>query len=288
MGTVNYKGRFAPSPTGPLHLGSLVSALGSWTDARHHKGLWTVRVEDIDPQRESPQATEQILSSLQAHHLYFDEEVTYQHQHSQRYDEALDVLRHKNRLYACTCTRKNLRALERSDYPGICRQSNHAEENRALRVQVENEVTCFNDQVYGQICENVAEVTGDFIVRRRGPLYAYQLAVVADDAAQQITHVVRGADLLDNTPRQISLQQMLSYPTPEYLHLPLALAPDGRKLSKQTGAKALDDAQPLQNLKDAWKLLGQPDAPPSSDCCVSFLKHCTKNWDRKLIPSPSI
>jgi len=286
--TKTYKGRFAPSPTGPLHLGSLVSALGSWADARHHNGLWIVRVEDIDPQRESPQATELILKSLQAHHLNFDDDITYQHQHSKRYDEALDVLRRQKRLYACTCTRKNLRLLDRSDYPGICRQANHAEENRALRVQLDSEVTCFNDQVYGQICENVTEVTGDFIVRRRGPLYAYQLAVVADDAAQQITHVVRGADLLDNTPRQIALQKLLAYPTPEYLHLPLAVASDGRKLSKQTGAMALDDQKPLQNLKNAWHLLGQTEAPSSANCCVSFLKHCAANWDRNLIPRSGI
>ena len=247
-----------------------------------------MRVEDIDPQRESPQATELILKSLQAHHLYFDDDITYQHQHSKRFDEALDVLRRQKRLYACTCTRKNLRLLDRSDYPGICRQSNHAEENRALRVQLDSEVTCFTDQVYGQICENVTEVTGDFIVRRRGPLYAYQLAVVADDAAQQITHVVRGADLLDNTPRQIALQKLLAYPTPEYLHLPLAVTADGRKLSKQTGAAALDDDKPLQNLKHAWQLLGQTEAPSSANCCVSFLKHCAAKWNRNLIPCSRI
>ncbi len=286
--TSGYTGRFAPSPTGPLHLGSLVSALGSWADAKHHNGKWIVRVEDIDPARESPEATQQILASLKAHHLHWDDDVTYQHSHSDRYDRALDSLRHQNRLYACTCTRKNLRTLERSDYPGICRSLQHEELDRALRLLVDPETIEFSDLVCGAFSENVAETVGDFIIRRRGPLYAYQLAVVVDDAKQSISHVVRGADLLDNTARQIVLQRQLGLPTPVYLHLPLTLDAQGRKLSKQTGAKALDNHRTADNLRLAWTLLGQTPPPKSANTCETILDHCQNAWNRKTIPPSCI
>jgi len=280
-----YIGRFAPSPTGPLHAGSLVSALGSWADARHHGGKWLVRIEDIDPQRESPNAAEDIVNSLKAHHLYPDEDITWQHDNSRHYDEALEELRQQQKLYACTCTRKTLRALQQSNYPGTCRHLNHAEEDRALRVSVTDQVIEFEDIVHGTVSEQVSHSVGDFIVRRRGPFYAYQLAVVVDDARQNITHVVRGSDLLDNTARQIKLQQLLHYPTPAYLHLPLAIGNDGRKLSKQTGARALDDSNPLSNLKAAWRLLGQSEPATTLNSCQQFLAHCRDNWDRTSIPT---
>lgn len=279
-----YVGRFAPSPTGPLHLGSLVSALGSWADAKHHNGQWLVRIEDIDPQRESKEAATQILDSLEAHALKADDGISYQHLHSQRYDQALQMLREKQKLYACTCTRKSLRALNQSNYPGTCRLLKLAEDDRALRVAIDDEVVEFEDLLHGQNSENVSQTTGDFIVRRRGPFYAYQLAVVVDDAEQGITHVVRGSDLLDNTARQIALQRLLKYPTPQYLHLPLALHTDGRKLSKQTGAPALDNTTPVRNLKAAWQLLGQHPAPASIKSCDGFLEHCKACWNRTLIP----
>lgn len=283
--STQYIGRFAPSPTGPLHLGSLVSALGSWADAKHHQGKWLVRIEDIDPQRESPEATQQIIASLRAHHLLSDADISFQHNHSARYNNALDELRQQQKLYACICTRKSLRALNRSDYPGICRTRNHAEEDRALRVVVDNEPIRFKDLIGGSVSVSVGETIGDFIVRRRGPFYAYQLAVVVDDAADEITHVVRGADLLDNTARQIALQRLLDYPQPQYLHLPLVVQDDGRKLSKQTGAEALNNNDAVNNLRAAWQLLGQ--TPPTSriDSCEQFLEHCRGHWDRASIPA---
>ena len=279
-----YRGRFAPSPTGPLHLGSLVSALGSWADAKHHNGSWIVRIEDIDPARESPEAAEQIIESLREHHLHSDNELVYQHDRSALYDKALDHLRQQQQLFACTCTRKQLRALHSSVYPGTCRNLKHPEEDKALRVTVKSGSTRFTDIVYGLIVEEVSSAVGDFIVRRRGPLYAYQLAVVVDDAEQNISHVVRGADLLDNTARQIALQNLLKLPTPQYLHLPLVLQDDGRKLSKQTGAQALDNSTPLNNLKIAWNLLGQDPAPESMLYCQDFLNFCAEHWNRKNIP----
>lgn len=279
-----YVGRFAPSPTGPLHLGSLISALGSWADAKHHNGQWLVRIEDIDPQRETPQAATQIIDSLKAHQLCADKEITFQHQHSQRYDNALENLRQHKRLYACTCTRKSLRALNQTNYPGTCRLMKHAEEDLALRVTVEDKNIVFEDLLQGRLSENVSRTIGDFIVRRRGPFYAYQLAVVVDDATQGITHVVRGADLLDNTARQIVLQQHLDFTRPQYLHLPLATHKDGRKLSKQTGATALNNNIPVSNLRAAWSHLGQIPAPESINTCQEFLAHCRAQWNRESIP----
>ena len=279
-----YIGRFAPSPTGPLHLGSLVSALGSWADAKHHNGIWLVRIEDIDPERETSEASQSIIESLQAHHLLADGDISFQHHHSQRFDDALNHLRQKHKLYACTCTRKSLRALNQSNYPGTCRALKHTEDNRALRVVIDDKNIVFKDLVHGCITENVSQTVGDFIVRRRGPFYAYQLAVVTDDAAQGITHVVRGSDLLDNTARQIALQQLLGYASPQYLHLPLATHKDGRKLSKQTGAAGLDNKSALSNLRAAWRHLGQTPAPASLSSCAEFLEHCRASWDRALIP----
>lgn len=282
--STDYIGRFAPSPTGPLHLGSLVSALGSYADAKHHGGKWLVRIEDIDPQRESPEAAQWIIESLQAHQLLADERITYQHNNASRYDQALELLRQQQKLYACTCTRKSLRALNQTIYPGTCRTLKHDEESRALRVMVEDRTISFKDLVYREVSENVQKTVGDFIVRRRGPFYAYQLAVVVDDAGQHVTHVVRGADLLDNTARQIALQRLLNYPTPAYLHLPLALAEDGRKLSKQTGAQALDNSNALNNLRDAWSLLGQILPPQGIESCRELLAYCSAHWDRTRIP----
>lgn len=288
MHNPDYIGRFAPSPTGPLHLGSLVSALGSWADAKHHNGKWLVRIEDIDPQRESPEATEQIVASLDAHDLHSDEEITFQHNNASHYDQALDSLRNAQRLYACTCTRKSLRALNQSNYPGTCRSATHTEDDRALRVLLDSETINFEDLVCGHFSENVSQSTGDFIVRRRGPFYAYQLAVVVDDSHQRITHVVRGADLLDNTARQIALQRLLGFTTPAYLHLPLALQTDGRKLSKQTGAEALNDEDPLNNLRSAWKLLGQIPATNPVSSCSALLEQYSTLWDRNRIPVSGI
>jgi len=196
----------------------------------------------------------------------------------------VNLLRQQHKLYACTCTRKSLRELDQSNYPGTCRALNHAENDRALRVVIDNENVAFEDLVHGSVTENVSNIVGDFIVRRRGPFYAYQLAVVTDDAAQSITHVVRGSDLLDNTARQIALQRLLGYTSPQYLHLPLATHDDGRKLSKQTGAAGLDNANALDNLRAAWRHLGQSPPHRVLNTCEEFLEHCSANWRRALVP----
>ena len=227
-------------------MGSLVTALASWVDARQQQGRWTVRIEDIDPPREIKGAARDILTSLEQHRLLADGAVIWQSQRSSIYDAALNKLRSHRQLYACTCTRKSLRERARLDgtnrYGGWCRQANRATDNNPLRVKVPSGVFSTVDLAGGQISACVESETGDFIVRRRDGLYAYQLAVVADDADQRITHIVRGNDLRDNTPRQMTLQMLLGLQTPAYLHIPLVLQPDGRKLSKQTGASALDDA----------------------------------------------
>ena len=288
-----YVGRFAPSPTGPLHLGSLTAALASWVDARAHDGRWLLRIEDIDPQREQAGAAARIVRSLQAHALTWDTPIIYQSERSSLYDEALDQLRHKGRLYACICTRKQLREIARENgnscYPGLCRDKRLAEGSSALRLTVPPaERTVFKDANYGEVTEFVGQSTGDFIIRRRGPFYAYQLAVVVDDAAQGVTHIVRGADLLDNTARQIVLQQALGYSKPDYLHVPL-ITDGAQKLSKQSGAKALDDSIPLKNLTRAWYCLNQES--PSDRHCASidaFLAFAVSHWKRDCIGNDSI
>lgn len=283
-----YIGRFAPSPTGPLHAGSLVSALASWVDARHHGGQWLLRIEDIDPPREVAGASQQIIHCLEAHGLRWDGEITFQSTCADHYDHALQTLRNKQALYACQCTRKHLRTLATPDstaYPGFCRDLNLDEAGNAVRVIISNTKVQFTDHATGPQHDNVARTTGDFIVRRRGPLYAYQLAVVVDDARHAITHVVRGADLLDNTARQIALQQLLDYSTPEYLHLPILKNNDGRKLSKQTGAKALDHSKALDNLLIAWDFLGQQPISGSTSP-TTFLEQALAQWRRDRIPEP--
>lgn len=268
-------------------MGSLVTALASWVDARQHGGEWLLRIEDIDPPREEAGATQQIISALQAHGLSWDGDISYQSERSAHYDAALDQLRQGQQLYACQCTRKQLRAVAAKTgiaaYPGTCSALNLAERNLPLRVRICSDATAFTDLNAGTLHENVAEKIGDFIVRRRDFLYAYQLAVVVDDALQNITHVVRGADLLDNSPRQIVLQQLLGYPTPHYLHLPLVNNADGNKLSKQTGAAALDNHTPLANLQSAWSYLGQ-SAVSASSKVSEFLSAAVNVWQRDKIP----
>ncbi len=288
-----YIGRFAPSPTGPLHLGSLAAALASWVDARAHDGLWLLRIEDIDREREQPGASDLIINSLGAHGLSWDKPITYQSERSIEYEDALTLLRQQGRLYACTCTRKQLREIagNRADrsYPGFCRDRQLPEADSALRLTVPaDQRTSFQDANYGEVSETVADTIGDFIVRRRGPFYAYQLAVVVDDAAQGVTHVVRGADLLDNTARQIILQQALGCSQPAYLHVPLVTSGE-QKLSKQSGAAALDDHKPVENLVDAWACLGQ-DAPDAADLRTvdEFLSFAVSNWNRNCIGNDSV
>ena len=276
MGGV-YRGRFAPSPTGPLHAGSLTAALASWLDARVHGGTWLVRIEDVDAPRCVPGSADTILRQLAACGLHPDKPPWLQSQRSAAYADALKRLLDEDQAYPCGCTRQDIeRALaERGQqrarhaelvYPGTCRGGLKGKPARAWRLRAQGRVD-WADRRLGAQSQDVGAEVGDFVLRRADGLWAYQLAVVVDDAAQGITHVVRGEDLADNTARQILLQRALHVATPSYLHTPLVRAADGHKLSKQNGAHALDDADPLTALRAAAVVLGLPElraATPSA------------------------
>ncbi len=261
-----YRGRFAPSPTGPLHAGSLVAALASWLDARAHAGQWLVRIEDVDGPRCPPGMDELILQQLAACGLHADEAPTWQSQRGALYQAALDRLIASGAAYGCACTRAEIAAAapqrERHGelvYPGTCRPGvdggTHGRPPRAWRLRVDGRID-WHDRRLGAQTQDLAREVGDFVLKRADGLWAYQLAVVVDDAEQGITDVVRGQDLADNTPRQIALQRALGLPTPRYLHTPLVLGADGQKLSKQNGAAALDLSDPLARLREAAGVLG--------------------------------
>jgi glutamyl-Q tRNA(Asp) synthetase len=266
MPVTSYRGRFAPSPTGPLHIGSLIAAAGSYLEAKAHDGEWLVRMEDLDPPRELPGAATHILQTLETYGFEWDGDVLYQSRRHAAYEAALDALKRAGKLYPCSCTRKEiadsaLLGIEGPIYPGTCRQGlAPGKTARAWRVLVDDQDTIVQDAILGEIRQNLARDIGDFILKRADGLYAYQLAVVVDDAAQGISHVVRGADLLDSTPRQSYLQQLLGLPHPRYAHLPVATNPRGEKLSKQTRAVPLDLKAPGHALFQALTFLGQ--APP--------------------------
>jgi glutamyl-Q tRNA(Asp) synthetase len=256
-------GRFAPSPTGPLHLGSLVAAVGSWLYARAANGRWLLRVEDIDTPRVVPGSAEEILAALRRYGLEWDGEVVWQSRRTALYEHALHVLRERGLVYDCACSRADLQRAASAPlgreavYPGTCRNgTGEGRPARAIRFRVPDEAIPFEDLILGHVDEDLG---GDFVVRRADGLFAYQLAVVVDDAEQGVTQVIRGADLLASTPRQIALQRALSYPTPEYGHLPLVVNADGSKLGKRDGAlplPTLDDARVRQTLAMALQHLG--------------------------------
>ena len=280
-----YLGRFAPSPTGPLHAGSLVAAMSSWLDAHHHGGQWRVRIEDVDTPRCVLGADEIILKQLAHCGMLPNGEVLYQSQRGQAYQWALDQLLAKDWAYPCGCSRKDIEdaQVQRQRhhtpiYPGTCRDGLKGKVPRAWRLNVQKVVSdlalstpwTWHDRWLGRQQQDVAQEVGDFVLKRADGLWAYQLAVVVDDAFQCITHVVRGADLADNTPRQMLLQQALSLPSPLYAHTPLVMGADGEKLSKQNGAHPLDLSQPMAALNDAAKVLG---LPAFNGTCEQALKH---------------
>jgi glutamyl-Q tRNA(Asp) synthetase len=287
-----YRGRFAPSPTGPLHSGSLVAALGSYLDARAHGGEWLVRMEDLDPPRAAPGAAADILRTLESLGLHWDGAILRQSERGDAYQAALAELERLGATYPCACTRREIgdSALAGTDgslvYPGTCRNGLLAgRAARATRLRVDDAVIEFDDAVQGRMRQPLAADVGDFVLRRADGLFAYQLAVVVDDAAQGITDVVRGADLLDSTPRQILLQRLLGAPTPRYLHLPVAINAAGEKLSKQTRAPPIDRARPGAALVTALEFLGQRPAPRLVDApAAEILAVATARWDRALIP----
>ncbi|MBN8505515.1 MAG: tRNA glutamyl-Q(34) synthetase GluQRS [Burkholderiales bacterium] len=285
-----YRGRFAPSPTGPLHAGSVVAALASWLDARWHGGRWLVRIEDVDGPR-CPAGTDRlILQQLAALGLQADEPVQWQSQRSVLYEAALQRLMARGLAYPCACTRAELAAAHGPRarhgelvYPGTCRpekpgpagmRTPSGRPARAWRLRLPDDAQVqWQDRRLGTQQQDVARQVGDFVLRRADGLWAYQLAVVVDDFEQGISDVVRGEDLADNTPRQILLQRALGVPTPRYLHLPLVLAPDGSKLSKQNGAQAI--GEPLNELRAAGRTLGLPELPA----------HTVADWLARAVPA---
>ena len=288
-----YAGRFAPSPTGLLHAGSLVAALASWLDARTHGGQWQVRIEDIDTPRCVPGADQAILQQLAAFGLVPDGNVVWQSRRGDAYAAALQRLVEKGWAYPCGCSRKEIESAQAvarhtaAVYPGTCRHGLNGKPARAWRLNVQAvqaalglpAITHWRDRRLGVQQQNVAEEVGDFVLRRADSLWAYQLAVVVDDAAQGITHVVRGQDLADNTARQIVLQRALGLPTPQYLHTPLVLGANGEKLSKQNGALALDLSDPLASLLQAAQVLGLSAQP----ALHNFLTQSQASWTRLFI-----
>ncbi|NQD39000.1 tRNA glutamyl-Q(34) synthetase GluQRS [Permianibacter sp. IMCC34836] len=274
-------GRFAPSPSGPLHFGSLVAALGSYLSAKSQGGQWLVRMEDIDPPREQAGAADTILRQLTAFGLHWDGTVLYQSRRSDRYDEVLEQLRQRGLLYGCDCSRRELQ-----DNQGRC--SKHCRQRGlpladgvAWRLQAGREPLPFEDAIWGA-CRFPDTELDDVVLKRRDGLYAYQLAVVVDDVDQGITEVVRGADLLDATPRQLYLWQLLGGTPPRWAHLPLIVQADGRKLSKQNYAPAITGADALGLLKQALAVLGQP-VPPGDDIPALLAEACA-HWRIDRVP----
>jgi glutamyl-Q tRNA(Asp) synthetase len=291
--TGTYVGRFAPSPTGPLHFGSLIAAVGSYLDAKAHGGKWLLRMEDLDTPRNMPGAADDILRTLEAFGFEWDGEVAYQSARKNLYQDALENLSAQNLIYPCACSRKEIAdssiiGIEGPVYPGTCRDGMRDGCGvRAWRLRTNKKFIIINDLHQYSFSQNIAAEVGDFVVQRADRIFTYQLSVVVDDAAQDITHVVRGADLLASTPRQVYLQQLLDLPTPQYLHLPLALNERGEKLSKQTLAGSLDSSNPAATLHAALNFLGQP--LPDHALSQSALWDWAKaNWSRESIPHLSI
>lgn len=289
---MGYRGRFAPSPTGALHFGSLVAAMASYADARAARGEWLVRIEDVDVPRARPRVADAILETLERLGFEWDGPVWRQSERRDAYESALGRLCEQGLVYGCVCTRRERAAdptgsLGERVYPGTCRGGIAAQRSSrrhaSLRVRAPAAPIAFDDRLFGRQRQLLAADVGDFIVRRSDGLFAYQLAVVVDDAAQGVTDVVRGADLLASTPRQIFLQRALGVPMPRYLHVPVAVDSKGAKLSKHTGAHGLG-ASPLPSLQAAWRFLGQllPADPPA--CVREFWRSAIAGWAPSRLP----
>ncbi|CQJ55247.1 tRNA glutamyl-Q(34) synthetase GluQRS [Yersinia intermedia] len=279
-----YVGRFAPSPSGDLHFGSLIAALGSYLQAHAQRGSWLVRIEDIDPPREIPGAASRILTALDHYGLHWDGQVIYQSQRHDAYRATLDWLKQQGLSYYCTCTRSRIQQLG-GFYDGYCRDRHLPADGAAIRLRQTQPIYAFYDKLLGELHAESALAQEDFIIRRRDGLFAYNLAVVVDDAFQGVTEIVRGADLIEPTVRQIALYQQLQQPVPGYLHLPLALNHDGNKLSKQNHATPLPDGDPRPILVDALKFLRQPLPECWQDLDLTLLlRFAVENWTLAAIP----
>ena len=289
---MSYTGRFAPSPTGPLHFGSLIAAVASYCDAKAKHGKWLVRMEDLDKPREVKGAADTILQQLEAFGFTWDEQIIYQSQRAAYYEAALQSLKQNKLVYPCTCSRKEIvdsaasTGVEGIIYPKTC--LNHppkTNKNAAFRVITTEKNGSFTDAIQGNITQNIAKDIGDFILKRADGLFAYQLAVVVDDAAQHITDIVRGADLLSSTPRQIYLQQLLNLAVPHYAHVPVAVNTTGEKLSKQTLAKPIDAQLAAPLLTNALTFLGQqPPADLAKQAITDIWHWAINHWQIAKVP----
>lgn len=278
--SISYIGRFAPSPTGPLHFGSLITAVTSYCEAKKQGGRWLVRIEDTDIPRIYPNSEQHILACLEAFAFEYDDVIVYQKDRLAEYEAVLQYLAQQQWIYACACSRKQLKGL--TVYPNTCRELGLAFTGHALRLKVTDQVISFDDTLQGKQHSCLLHDLGDFVLKRRDGIISYQLAVVVDDYLQGITHVVRGADLLDNTARQIWLGQVLGYPRLNYCHLPLAMNATGQKLSKQNLAQALEIKQAPFLLQQALKALHQ--LPVELDTPQRMLAQAVQQWDLNLIP----
>lgn len=288
-----YCGRFAPSPTGPLHFGSLVAAVGSYLDARARSGRWLVRIEDVDTPRNVPGAAEDILATLEGFGFEWDAGVVWQSRRSDAYQALLDRLREAGQLYPCACSRREIADSTTGAsidggrvYPGTCRDGlPPGRQARAWRLRVPDAILGFDDRIQGRIEQNLAREVGDCVLHRADGLFAYQLAVVADDIEAGVTDIVRGADLIDSTPRQIWLQQCLGITPPRYAHLPVVTNAEGKKLSKQTLAPAIGASEGVPVLAQAMRFLGQ-SVPPEIVCTSQseFWQWAMGAWDISRVP----
>ena len=283
----NYIGRFAPSPTGPVHLGTLIAAVGSYLQAKKNRGKWLIRMEDVDTTRTVRGSDSEILNTLEAFGFEWNGEILYQSKQTEHYEYALEQLKLLSLVFPCSCSRKQLANSNSQIYPGTCRSRQLPETGEhALRILAQDITIEFNDIVMGKQSQNMEQQCGDFVIKRRDGLFAYQLAVVVDDALQNITEIVRGSDLLDSTPRQIYLQQLLAYPTPDYCHLPLAVDSDGNKISKSEGATKVDIKNREKLMCDVLDFLGQ-NAPAdlSASNINDIWSWAEEHWDVTHVPS---
>jgi len=274
---MQYIGRFAPSPSGPLHFGSLTTAVASYLDARSNQGKWLVRIDNIDPLREPSGAADNILSTLESYGLHWDDSIIYQGEREHSYQTALEQLRTQNWLFHCQCTRAKIAGQQ--VYPGHCREALLPSQNTATRIRIDNGIINFRDELQGDFSINKQTAIGDFILKRKDGLWAYQLATALDDAEDGITHVVRGIDLLESSFRQVWLQEILNKSSPIYSHLPIITTSDGQKLSKQNHAKPVEQFGILHSLRVALTILGLPELPdlPHSELLVWATQHWNIN-----------
>ena len=283
-----YRGRFAPTPSGPLHFGSMVAAVGSYLDARSRGGTWALRIDDLDPPRIAPGAVDSIFRCLEKFQMDWDGEIVFQGSRLGAYQAALDQLRSRGLVYACACSRKEMgdAGVGGPVYPGTCREGlPPGREARAWRVRAGNTTIEFVDLLQGRVRQHLDREIGDFVLFRADHVFAYHLACTVDDHAQGITHVVRGADLMASTPRQIYLQRLLGLPTPQYLHLPIALNAAGEKLSKQTLADPVEPDRAAAILVDVLRFLNH--APPGevgADGVSALWRWALENWRRDRLP----